>query len=142
MRTRIYHVNADSDMKGTAVSQLLTWEHHQTQILGSPRLPIESGRETVYDVHTRDRLLSLWWSRLCLLDSNLLPWPCNAKMTDINPNILNDKHSFHQCYPSFWSHGFGLTASRNRRQQEVSIQTFCAEHNQMEQTNIDCALAT
>lgn len=97
--------------------------------------------EIVYDIHTRDYLLSIWWSRRRLLDFKWLPWPRDAKMTDINLSVLDNDPPIRQCYPPFRSNGFGLGSPNSSRTKATGIDTHCAEHNRTKQKEIHSVLS-
>jgi hypothetical protein len=55
------------------------------------------------DVHAREHLITLWWSRLRIMDPILRPWRRGEKMTDVDLQVLDPNHPVHKCMPPFWS---------------------------------------
>lgn len=103
---------------------------------GMPPMCLRPMLETVYDIHARHYLLSIWWSRLRLLDPKLLPWPRDATIIDVNPSVLDNDHLIHQSCPHFWGNGFGLAAQDSLTSRVRNIDAYCSEHDRMEQKRI------
>lgn len=68
-----------------------------------PEMCPKAAMEIYNDVHAREHLITLWWSRLRILDPILRPWRRGEKMTDVNLQVLDPNHPVHKCMPPFWS---------------------------------------
>jgi hypothetical protein len=59
-----------------------------------PKLCIQAAMELFFDIKLRKRLSFNTWYRTRPVDSSVKPWHYHEKITDVNPQVLDEDHYF------------------------------------------------